>query len=37
MNPVKGIVQIMKLAHSIAMLEIRHLRSLIALAETGTV
>jgi LysR family transcriptional regulator for metE and metH len=37
MNPVKVLEVIMKMVHSPAMLEIRHLRSLIALAETGTV
>src|SRR5215470_14411743 len=37
MNPVKVLEKIMNIAHTSVMLEIRHLRSLIALAETGTV
>src|SRR3974390_2054156 len=37
MNPVKVLAKHMNSAHSVAVLEIRHLRSLIALAESGTV
>jgi len=37
MNPVKVLEKIMNVVHNPSMLELRHLRSLIALAETGTV
>ena len=37
MNPVKVLENNMNIVHSISVLEIRHLRSLVALAETGTV
>src|SRR5258706_8106452 len=37
MNPVKVLERNMNMAHTQGVLEIRHLRSLIALAETGTV